>query len=234
MAHILVVEDDPNVFELLRVCIELEEHEVSHAMDGEQALALLKQHDFDLIVLDIMLPNIDGFELCRIIREDFHFQQPIIMVTARSAENDKVAGLDIGADDYITKPFSPREFQARLRARLRSAAAESDNRQARPQLLEFAGLTIDPASYSVHVFGEPVTLTRKEFELLHFLAAHEGQTLTRNQILEHVWGYDAEIHTRTVDEHIRRIRQKLTESGAAYSYVQTIWGVGYKFEVGAP
>ena len=233
MAAILVVEDDPHVLELLRVCIELEGHQVFHCLDGACAIAAVKSNDFDLILLDIMLPNMDGIELCRQLRKTYGYRRPIIMVTARSSELDKVAGLDSGADDYITKPFSPRELQARIRAHLRRNQSEEELQEPET-LIEFAGMTIDAAGYRVEIFGTPVKLTRKEFELLLHLALHPGQTLTREQLLEQVWGYETEINTRTVDEHVRRVRQKLTEAGSAYSYIQTVWGIGYKFEVGAP
>lgn len=228
-----MVEDDPHVSELLRVCVELEGHELRSAGNGEEALRLVHQQHFDLILLDLMLPLVDGREVCRQLRQVYHYENPILMVTAKSSELDKVNGLDLGADDYITKPFSPRELQARIRAHLRRGQSQADDDSA-PAPLEFAGLVIDPSGYRADVFGETAKLTRKEFALLHCLAAHPGQILTRDQLLDLVWGYAAGVNTRTVDEHVRRLRQKLQEAGSAYSYVQTVWGIGYKFEVGTP
>lgn len=224
MANILVVEDEESVRELLRLYLEKEGFKVELASDGEEALDKMSRTSPDLVLLDLMLPKKDGWEVCREIRKTSYV--PIIMLTARGEEFDKVLGLELGADDYIAKPFSPREVVARIKAVLRRANSIS---LSRGRIWETLGLKIDYEAKKVEVKGREINLTPKEFELLWFLVNHPRRVYTREQLLEHVWGYDFAGDTRTVDTHIKRLREKLTEGGIASS-IKTVWGYGYKFE----
>lgn len=226
MATILVVEDDQHVSDMIQLTLEREGYRVLKAFDGQKGLDLARAQRPDLVVLDLMLPVMDGFSVCRALRQTQ--QTPILILTARSDEVDKVLGLELGADDYLTKPFSPRELVARIRAILRRAHPGAGEEKQR---LDFPSLTIDLAGREVLVAGEAVGLTPKEFDLLAFLAATPGHVFSRDQLLSSVWGYSYSGDGRTVDEHIKRLRQKVESCSAPYRYLRTVRGAGYKFEV---
>lgn len=221
---ILIADDDQIVHEALGIYLKAEGFEPVDAFDGEEALAAITP-EIVLCVLDIMMPKMSGIEVCREIRKNS--QLPILMLTAKGEEIDRIVGLELGADDYIVKPFSPREVVARIKAVLRrtSEQPKSDN-----SVINYNGLTIDLKSYTVTLRGEPVICTPKEIEILYMLASNPGQVFTREQLLSRVWGYDFAGETRTVDTHIKRIRAKLDSAGLGWS-IKTIYGVGYKFEV---
>lgn len=221
---ILIADDDQIVHEALGIYLRAEGFEPVDAFDGEAALAAITP-EVVLCVLDIMMPKMSGIEVCREIRKNS--QLPILMLTAKGEEIDRIVGLELGADDYIVKPFSPREVVARIKAVLRrtSEHPKSDN-----SVISYNGLTIDLKSYTVMLRGEPVICTPKEIEILYMLASNPGQVFTREQLLSRVWGYDFAGETRTVDTHIKRIRAKLDSTGLGWS-IKTIYGVGYKFEV---
>ena len=221
---ILIADDDQIVHEALGIYLRAEGFDPVDAFDGEAALAAITP-EVVLCVLDIMMPKMSGIEVCREIRKNS--QLPILMLTAKGEEIDRIVGLELGADDYIVKPFSPREVVARIKAVLRrtSEHPKSDN-----NVISYNGLTIDLKSYTVTLRGEPVICTPKEIEILYMLASNPGQVFTREQLLSRVWGYDFAGETRTVDTHIKRIRAKLDSTGLGWS-IKTIYGVGYKFEV---
>lgn len=229
---ILIVEDDKTLLEVLRYNLTKEGYDVSTAVDGVQALDCAERERPDLIVLDIMLPRLDGLDVCRIIRKK-EIAIPILMLTARVEEIDKVVGLELGADDYMTKPFSMRELLARVRAMLRRVemmqreAASSEEAAHRIMVGE---LEIDVARHEVSLRGSPVGLSLKEFDLLAFLAKNRGQVFSRDVLLDKVWGYDYVGDTRTVDVHIRWLRQKIEVDPSNPKYLSTVRGVGYKFE----
>ncbi|MGE5561532.1 MAG: response regulator transcription factor [Chloroflexota bacterium] len=222
----LIVEDDQYLARIMAKYLVAEGYETRIAADGAAGLAEVDAWDPDLVVLDLMLPKVDGLEVCRRIR--ITRRMPIIMVTARGEVEDRVQGLDLGADDYLVKPFAMKELLSRVRALFRRAGGEPADRE---RTLTFPGLTIRPAKYEVTVAEQTVPLTPREFELLVLLANNPGQVLTREQLLERVWGYDYFGEPRTVDVHIKRLRSKLEAGGAPHTYIQTVWGVGYKFEV---
>lgn len=226
-AHILMVDDEPKMRDLVKLYLEREGYKVTEAADGEQALNLLPGANYDLVILDVMMPKIDGLTVCREIRKNHEI--PVIMLTARGEEIDRVLGFELGADDYVVKPFSPRELVARVKALLRRTGARAaDNAGSN---LRYQGLNINVDAREVEVEGHRVNLTPKEFELLAFLARNAGRVFSREQLLEHVWGYDFYGDLRTVDTHVKKIREKISRYGQAASYVVTVWGVGYKFEV---
>ena len=217
---VLLIEDEEEIAELLRLYFEREGFRLVHRSTGEQGLERLRQGDVRAALLDIGLPGIDGIEVCRRIRTDSDI--PVIMLTARDSEVDKIVGLEIGADDYVTKPFSPRELVARVKAVLR----RSEDRPVAVQSVEVAGFVIDSGRRQITTpAGEVVRPTAREFDLLWYLASHRGLVLSRNQILEAVWGYDYFGETRTVDVHVRQLRKKL--DGIP---IETVWGVGYRIE----
>lgn len=220
---ILIADDDPVVHESLSIYLKAEGFEVVDAFDGEQALKSITP-EIVLCVLDIMMPKMSGIEVCREIRKTS--QLPVLMLTAKGEEIDRIVGLELGADDYIVKPFSPREVVARIKAVLRRATEQPKNDSS---VISYNGLTIDLKSYTVTLRGKPVVCTPKEIEILHMLASNPGQVFTREQLLSRVWGYDFAGETRTVDTHIKRIRAKLDSTGLGWS-IKTIYGVGYKFE----
>jgi DNA-binding response OmpR family regulator len=219
--RILVVDDEKNIVDLVRMYLEREGFRVMAAYDGEGALEKARSEEPNLIVLDIMLPKIDGFEVCRRLRAESDL--PIIMLTARDDDIDKIVGLEIGADDYMTKPFNPRELVARVKAILRRAERTPRPRDER---LEIGDVVIDPARREVLVAGEAVSLRTKEFDLLLAFAQHPGIVLTREQLLSLVWGYDFYGQTRTVDVHVAHLRKRL--AGSAQVRIETVTGVGYK------
>jgi DNA-binding response OmpR family regulator len=224
---LLVVEDDRNLVKLLKYNLEKEGFRVVSAADGESGLAALRKERPDLVVLDAMMPKLDGFEFLKIIRRETRV--PVLMLTARKEEMDRVLGLELGADDYVTKPFGVRELLARVKALLRRAAPVSGD--APGGVLRAGGIVLDPERYEVTVRGKPVTLTTKEFEFLKLLLSASGRALTRDQLLEKVWGYDRsmEIDTRTIDQHVARLREKLGPEGAV---VATVKNVGYRIKAG--
>ncbi len=226
MNKILVVDDDFSIRQLLQVTLQVEGYDVILAEDGKEALDKLEEELVDLVVLDLMLPKIDGWKVCRQLREDGN-DIPIIMLTARDDEMDTILGLKIGADDYITKPFSPRELVARIEAVLRRFSRLEDSNN----LLQYSGIMIDKIKRKVIVSKEEIELSPKEFDILWDLAEHPGQIFSREHLLDKVWGFDYIGTDRTVDVHIKRLRSKLEIKESAYRYIQTVWGVGYKFEV---
>jgi DNA-binding response OmpR family regulator len=224
-AHrILVVDDEPMVCEVLERYFELEGYEVATAGDGETALSLFESEPPSLVLLDLMLPRIDGLEVFRRMR--LAAQTPVIMLTARGEETDRVVGLELGADDYITKPFSPREVVARVRAVLRRSGHDPDG----DEILAFGDLRIDRGRREVSVGGRDVRLTRKEFDLLDHLVSSPGSTFTRSALLEHVWDFAWDGDSATVTVHIRRLREKIETDPSAPRHLITVWGVGYRFE----
>jgi two-component system, OmpR family, response regulator ResD len=223
---ILVVDDEEHIRELVRLYLEKDGYKVIMAGDGEEAVQKARAESPQLIVLDIMLPKLDGWDVCREVRK--FSDTPIIMLTAKGEEFDKVLGLELGADDYLTKPFSPRELVARIKAILRRSAPEEPARDE--SVIAIPGLVINQSSREVTVNSQEVMLTPKEFDLLWFLAKNTGKVFTREQLLTAIWGYDYYGDMRTVDTHIKRLREKVEKEGQPY-HVRTIWGVGYKFEV---
>ena len=226
----LLVEDDQDICELVKIILRTESFDVDIEYDGDSGSRSALNNEYDIIILDIMLPGLDGWEICKKLRDNPSTKStPIIMLTAKSEESDRVTGLEIGADDYITKPFSPRELLARIKALLRRSANFNQGKKE----LHFGKLKIDPEAYQVTAENKLIPLTRKEFELLHILAHHGGSLFSREQLLEQVWGFNYFGDARTVDEHIKRVRQKIASQDPKNTYIQTVWGVGYKFEVKA-
>jgi DNA-binding response OmpR family regulator len=221
---ILIVEDERDILDLVTHYLEKEGFRVRSATDGPAGLSAARQERPDLIILDLMLPGMDGVEICRRLRQTSE-QLPIVMLTARDAEVDRVLGLELGADDYITKPFSPRELVARVKAILRRAAREPDPSEETPAVLRLGDVAIDEARHEVRTGAGEVALTAKEFDLLAFLARNRGIVFTREKLLDRVWGYERAVDTRTVDSHVKSLRQKLGDAGAV---VVTVRGVGYK------
>lgn len=222
---VLVVEDDINIAELLRLYLQKDGFEVSHAADGGKAVEMAKEIQPDLVLLDIMLPVMDGWQVCRELRKTM--KMPIIMLTAKGETEDKVSGLEMGADDYIVKPFEVKELLARVHAVLRRTG---DDGKPQSKKLTFDKLVINLDSYELIVDGKKIDTPPKEMELLYHLAATPNRVYTRNQLLDEVWGFDYFGDSRTVDVHIKRLREKL--EGASDKWVlKTVWGVGYKFEV---
>ncbi len=223
--RVLVVDDEPDLLELVRVNLCQAGFEVDLAEAGKQALDQLRRTPPDLMVLDLMLPDLSGTEICRQVRQDPALAGlPIIMLTAKADEVDRVVGLELGADDYVTKPFSPRELTLRVRAVLRRRGPAAETPPAR--IVEHGPLRIDPERHRCHVQGDEVTLTAKEFELLRNLMERPGRVLTRDQLLDAVWGSDIAVTTRTIDTHLKRLREKL---GPASDLIETVRGVGYRF-----
>ena len=223
-AKILVVEDDRKTAELVRMYLERDGHQVIAAHDGRQALDLARQRRPDLIVLDLMLPGVDGLDVCRILRAES--KVAIIMLTARTTEEDTLLGLDLGADDYVAKPFSPSVLAARVRTVLRRVTADGERP---PVELRYGELAIDTAGHEVRLRGTPLRLTPKEFRLLETLAREPGRAFSRLELLELVFGFDYEGLDRTVDVHVMNLRKKIEADPAQPAYIQTVYGVGYKF-----
>ena len=229
-ATIMLVDDEESIQKLLTYPLEREGYTVVHARDGEEALLRFAERSVDLVVLDVMLPRLDGLEVCRRLRTSSAV--PIIMLTARDDEVDKVLGLELGADDYITKPFSIREFRSRIRAVLRRASLLAEMGGAAEPTIEADGLSINPSKRSLTVNGEPVQLTYVEFEVLRTLATHPGRVYTRQALLETVWGDSAYREPRTIDVHIRHLREKIEADPSDPTYIFTVRGVGYRFRDG--
>ena len=226
---ILVVEDEPDIRKLVQYNLVQERFKVVEAEDGEQALKILQREKPNLVVLDLMLPGLSGLELCKILRERQDTAQlPILMLTAKAGEADKVVGLEMGADDYLVKPFSPREMVARVRAILRRS--ETQTTSERSSSYAKGPLQIDFSTYEVFVRGKTVKLTLKEFELLRFLVQNPSRVLSRDQLLDRVWGGETFVTPRTVDVHIRRLRKAIEKDDSKPQWILTLRGVGYKFD----
>lgn len=225
MATILVADDHPQIADILVEYLKKEGHATAVAADGEEALRLFAQLKPDAVLLDVMMPKLDGFAVCREIRKTSTV--PVILITARGEDFERIMGLDIGADDYIVKPFSPGEVMARVRAVLRRMGREPSDTDKR---LTRGNLTVRLDDYSATVGNQPARLTKKELEILWTLASHPNKVFTRDNLLESLWGYDYFGDTRTVDSHIKRLRAKLEALGPEGWEIKTIWGVGYQFE----
>lgn len=226
---VLVADDNPNVCEIIRLYFEQNQMDVLEARNGLEALQLARTELPDFIILDIMMPEMDGLEVCRQIRKDFNI--PIIMLTAKDEELDRVLGLEIGADDYVTKPFSPRELVARIKAilrRIRSDQMQNDLPMER-QIIQIDPITVHMRNREVSVHGQSLFFRPKEFDLLVYMMKHAGAVLTRDQLLRHVWGYDFVGDIRTVDVHVKKIREHLAPFD--FECIHTVWGVGYRFDV---
>jgi len=221
--RILVIDDEPDLLELVRFHLAQEGFEVEIAATGREGLQAIRRGSPSLVVLDLMLPDLSGTELCRRIRADEHLAElPIIMLTARSEEVDRVVGFELGADDYVTKPFSPRELTLRVQAVLRRAQALAEPERA----LHHGSLTLDPGRHRCSVAGESIGLTAKEFRILQVLMSRAGRVMSRQRLLELVWGADITVTERTIDTHLKRLREKL---GSAGGLIETVRGVGYRF-----
>lgn len=228
MAKILIVDDEQNIVDILKVNLERDGYETLAAYDGVRAVEMAIQHKPDLILLDCMLPKMDGFDVCRKLR--MKMSVPILMLTARSEEIDKVLGLELGADDYITKPFSVREVSARVKAHLRRLTLMDAKLENEQNIYKFGSLEIDTVAYEVRRDGVSVNLTLREFDLVAFLAQHAGQVFSREELLERVWGYGYFGDVRTVDVTVRRTREKIEPDQSSYRYILTKRGVGYYFD----
>ena len=220
---VLVVDDEPIVREVVVRYLEREGFETLEAGDGDRARELLRLGSPDLVLLDVMLPGTDGLELCRWIRS--RSELPVIMLTARGEEADRIVGLELGADDYVTKPFSPRELTARVRTVLRRSGPATGPTER----LAYGDLVLDAAEREVRRGGRPVRLTAREFDLLWFLASHPRRVFSRDQLMQRVWGYEAALDTGTVTVHVRRLREKIEDDPSRPARLQTVWGVGYRF-----
>jgi DNA-binding response OmpR family regulator len=231
MENILVVDDEASVVEVVSLYLKREGFNVRTAKDGREALDAIQEYPPALVVLDLMLPKVAGMEIMRRLRDDPTNNTPVIMLTARSQETDRIYGLEMGADDYMVKPFSPAELVARVKAVLRRAKGGAALQQeGRP--LNYEGLMIDPLSRSVEANGEEVELTATEFNLLWFMANHPRQVFSRDRLLENVWGFSEYVDPSTVTVHIRRLREKIENDPGEPQRLLTVWGVGYKFEPG--
>ncbi|MBP3300449.1 MAG: response regulator transcription factor [Clostridia bacterium] len=224
---ILIADDNKEIVDILKVYAQKEGYQYICAYDGEQALKYFKERNPSLILLDVMMPKINGFDVCKQIRQTSNV--PIIIISAKAEEQERILGLDIGADDYVIKPFSPREVLMRVKTVLRRVADDSSDEKSKK--IEVAGLVIDMNSYEASVNGTPVILTKKEIEILWLFATNPGRVFTRDHLLENIWGYEYFGDTRTVDTHIKRIRTKLDIDDSVGFDIKTVWGVGYKFEV---
>lgn len=224
----LIADDEKEIRDLLKTYLKRECYEVDVAVDGEDALRLFEQNHYHLVILDVMMPKIDGIEVCRRMRN--HTNVPILMLTAKDLEGDKILGLSIGADDYITKPFSVNEVLARIKAMLRRfLVLGSESRSDEQSLIQFKGLTIDLKTYTVTAGGQEISLTAKEFELLKFFASNPGQVFTKTQLFRNAWSDQYIEDDNTVMVHIRRLRKKIELDPSDPQFVQTVWGIGYKF-----
>lgn len=224
---IMVVDDEREIAELIRDYLVEDDYDVVISTDGHECIERFREYEPDLLVLDVMLPGLDGLEICRIVRAESSV--PIIMLSARTSETDKVVGLELGADDYVAKPFSPREVVARVKAMLRRVRRLSAAASRLDEVLSYGELDIHTKAYTVTVDGEPVALTTKQFEVLRCLAVHPNQVLSRRQIYEFVWGEHEYGDLNTVTVHIKKIREQIEKDPSAPRFIQTVRGVGYKF-----
>ncbi|WP_123054831.1 response regulator transcription factor [Clostridium sp. JN-1] len=223
IGKILIVDDDENICEVIKMYVESAGYDTKVSHDGKEAQSVFLEYKPDLVLLDIMLPHVDGIDVLKWIRKDY--ETPVIMLTAKGETFDKVLGLELGADDYMVKPFEPKEMLARIKAVLRRYNMDNENRE----VLNFEKLMIDINSYTVIYDGKEIKMPPKEFELLYYLANNKNRVFTREQLLCEVWGYDYPGDSRTVDVHVKRLREKL--QGGSNWQIETVWGVGYKFEV---
>jgi DNA-binding response OmpR family regulator len=223
MTTVLVVDDEPTIREIVVGYLKRDGYRTLEAADGNRARELLESESPNLVVLDVMLPGTDGLELCRWIRS--RSKLPVIMLTARGEESDRIVGLELGADDYVTKPFSPRELAARVRTVLRRAEPP----QTEEEQLSFDGLVLDAGAREVRRLGKPVRLTAKEFDLLWFLASHPRRVFSRDDLMRRIWGYSAALDTGTLTVHVRRLREKLEDDPSRPRHLETVWGIGYRF-----
>ncbi|QIZ77024.1 response regulator transcription factor [Ferrimonas lipolytica] len=227
MARLLIIEDQPEINELVALNLASLNHQIERCDNGKVGYHRAQNEAFDLIVLDLMLPDMDGLSICQQLRQQ-GYPTPILMLTARSSEIDRVVGLESGADDYLTKPFSIRELQARVKAQLRRAELSQPTPPSDEEI-RFGQLTINPQRRQVAIAGQSIELTGTEFDLLYFLAQHPGRVFSREQLLNNIWGYQHNGYQHTVNSHINRLRSKLESANASQAYVLTVWGVGYKF-----
>ncbi|HAT1575550.1 TPA: response regulator transcription factor [Raoultella ornithinolytica] len=225
---ILLVEDDDDIAALLRLNLQDEGYQIVHEADGAQALVQLDKGGWDAAILDLMLPNVDGLEICRRIRQMTRYL-PVIIISARSSETHRVLGLEMGADDYLAKPFSVIELVARVKALFRRQEAMGLNLLMDSGRIDCHGLSIDPLSREIRLHGEPVDLTPREFDLLYYFARHPGEVFSRLALLDHVWGYQHEGYEHTVNTHINRLRSKIERDPTEPEIILTVWGKGYKF-----
>lgn len=225
--RILIVDDEPSVVEVVSLYLKREGYEAFTAHNGRDALRLIREQAPTLVVLDLMLPEVDGLEIIRRLRDDYGEDVPVIVLSARRQETDRIYGLELGADDYVTKPFSPAELVARVNAVLRRSGKKSKGSSEKP--IEYEGLSVDPVSRVVKVRGEIIELTATEFNLLWFMASHPNQVFSRDQLLENVWGFSEYVDPSTVTVHIRRLREKIEPDASTPTWLLTVWGVGYKF-----
>lgn len=228
MTSILLVEDDPDIANLLDLHLSDEGYEVDIVSEGDEGLERALSEDYTLVILDIMLPGMDGFDICRNIRAEKR-SLPILMLTAKTEEVDKVLGLELGADDYITKPFSIREVLARVKAIFRRIEYDQQAAQQPAQRVHVGHLVVDPEKRKVMLDGDTLDLTNKEFDLLLLFAQHPGKAFSRQELLEEVWGYQYSGYSHTVNTHINRLRNKIEGDPSDPQYVKTVWGVGYRF-----
>ena len=229
MQHILIADDNRDITDILSTYSRMEGFEPVVASDGEEAIQLFAQYNPDVVLLDVMMPKEDGYEVCRRIRSKSNV--PVILITARGEDFDKIMGLDIGADDYIVKPFSPREVMARVRAVMRRMAKNNKEASSSENLLTVGSLEINLDEYTLHISGNKVALTKKEIETMWTLASNPNKVFTRDNLLDSLWGFDYFGDSRTVDSHIKRLRSKLDIVEHPAWTIKTIWGVGYKFEI---
>lgn len=229
MSKVLIVEDELAIAELEKDYLELSSFEVEIETNGEKGLEMALKNDYDMIILDIMLPGIDGFEICRQIREVKEI--PVLMVSARKEDIDKIRGLGLGADDYITKPFSPSELVARVKAHLNRYHRLVNNQMEANDIIEIRGLKIDKTARRVYLNDEEKTLTTKEFDLLTFLAGHPNRVFTKEELFNKIWDMESLGDIATVTVHIKKIREKIESDTSKPQYIETIWGVGYRFKM---
>ena len=226
--RVLVIEDNRDIASLIRLNLRDLPTETDVAYNGRDGLDMARRGEYNLVILDLMLPDLDGIEICRALRNDRSYL-PILMLTARSSEVDRVLGLEMGADDYLTKPFSIRELVARVKAIFRRMEVMGESAKTAEALIQCNGLQIDCDKHEVTLDGEPVSLTSKEFDLLVHFASHPGRVYRREQLLDQVWGYGYEGYEHTVNSHINRLRTKIERNPTKPRYILTVWGVGYKF-----
>lgn len=229
-SRILVVEDDTEIAQLVKMNLEDQGHEVVCIYDGSRGYEKIREESYDLIVLDLMLPGMDGEDICKTIRAEGD-DVPMLMLTAKSEEFDKVLGLELGADDYVTKPFGIRELMARVKALLRRSQQQSDAGafSAEDEKLELGELVMEPQKWKVSINGESVELTEKEFQLLHLFMKNPGRAFSRDELLNEIWGYQFSGYEHTVNTHINRLRTKIEEKPSDPRFLKTVWGVGYRF-----